>query len=118
MSSRPSSVLILDDADVPPVPQAGDGVVVHRAHGLLQAGALLASERPRWLVMNPKRAWHRRVLAVIPHEVRPAVIGVGDGPDDVVDARWLPSSPLAAVLDGASREALRRATPPEYATAA
>lgn len=118
MSSRPSSVLILDDADVPPVLLAGDGVVVHRAHGLLQAGALLASERPRWLVVNPKRAWHRRVLAVIPREVRPVVIGVGDASGDDVDARWLPSSPLAAVLERASREKLRRATPSEYATVA
>jgi hypothetical protein len=111
-------VLILDDADVPPVIQAGDGVVVHRAHGILQAGALLANERPNWLVVNPKCAWHRRVLAVIPREARPAVIGVGDAWGDDIDARWLPSSPLAAVLERARQERLRRATPPEYATAA
>jgi hypothetical protein len=109
MSLRPSSVLVLDDANVPVLDLAGLDLVVHRVHGLLQAAAVLASERPRWLVMNPKRAWHRRVLAVIPRELRPAVIGIGDGTSDAVDAWLSEATPLPAALERAQREADRRA---------
>lgn len=108
MSLRPPSVLVLDDADVPVLDVAGPDLVVHRVHGLLQAAALLVSERPRWLVVNPKRAWHRRVLAVIPRELRPAVIGMGEGRADFVDAWLSHATPLSVVLERAQREAAKR----------
>lgn len=108
MSPRPPSVLVLDDADVPVLDLAGPELVVHHVHGLLQAAALLVSERPRWLVMNPKRAWHRRVLALLPRELRPAVIGVGEGRSDVVDAWLSGAAPLSEVLERAQREASKR----------
>lgn len=108
MSIRPTSVLVLDDADVPVLDVAGLDVAVHRAHGLLQAAALLAHARPRWLVLNPKRAWHRRVLAAIPRELRPAVVGVGDGTDELVDAWWSTSTPLPVALEHAARAAATR----------
>lgn len=108
MASRPPSVLVLDDADVPVLDLAGPDLVVHRVHGVLQAAALLVSERPRWLVMNPKRAWHRHVLAVLPRELRPAVVGIGEGRADFVDAWLSHATPVSVVLERAQREAAKR----------
>jgi hypothetical protein len=112
MAPRPSSVLVLDDATVPAVLASNSHVVIHRAGGFLQAAALLASQRPRWVVMRPERAWHRRFVLTLPATSRPAILSVGRARCDIADG-WvddcLTPEDAALALDSAEQRAeLRR----------